>query len=139
MSAGTAEVDKMKSKLSIAFLGIVIFLMGGITGAISHYLYREYLKTAEAPKIPTYQDILDGMAEELKLDAQQKEAMSRIFDKSRKRYFNLALEYRPYYEKIRIETEDEIKKMLRPDQRMRYEEFLKKVYTPPQPPLEQSP
>ena len=36
----------MKSKLSIAFLGIVIFLMGGIAGAISHYLYREHLNGA---------------------------------------------------------------------------------------------
>lgn len=129
----------MKSKLSIAFLGIVIFLMGGIAGAISHYLYREHLKAANVPKMPTYQDILDGMAQELMLDAQQKEALALIFDKSRKRYFNLALEYRPYYEKIRIETEDQIKKMLRPDQRKRYEEFLQKVYAPPKPPVEQNP
>jgi uncharacterized membrane protein len=133
------EVKKMKSKLGIALLGIVIFLMGGIAGAISHYLYREHLKTISAPKIPTYQDIIDGMAQELMLDAQQKEALKFIFDRSRKRYFNLALEYRPYYEKIRVETEEQIKEILRPDQRMRYEEFLRKVYSPPKPPMEQKP
>jgi len=127
----------MKSKLGVALLGIAIFLMGGIAGAITHYLYMEHLKPVNAPKIPTYQDIVDGMAKELMLDAQQKEALKRIFDKSRKRYFNLALEYRPYYEKIRIETEDQIKEILRPDQRMHYEEFLRKVYSPPTPPTEQ--
>ena len=130
------EVNKMKSKLGVALLGLLIFLMGGIVGAISHYLYREHLKTINAPKIPSYQDILDGMAQELMLDAQQKENLRLIFDKSRKSYFNLALEYRPHYEKIRVGTENEIKEMLRPDQRMRYEEFLRKVYSPPKPPVE---
>ncbi len=129
----------MKSRLGAVLLGILIFLMGGIAGAISHYLYREHLKAVNAPKIPTYQDILDGMADELMLDAQQREALKLIFDRSRKRYFNLALEYRPRYELIRIETEDQIKKMLRPDQRVRYEEFLKKVYSPPKLPPKQKP
>lgn len=127
----------MKSRLGVALLGIVIFLMGAIAGAISHYLYREHMKAVNAPQIPTYQDILDGMADELMLDAQQRETLKLIFDKSRKRYFNLALEYRPHYEEIRIETEDQIKEMLRPDQRKHYEEFLRKVYSPPKPPPEQ--
>ena len=127
------EFNKMKSRFSIASLGIVIFLMGGVAGAISHYLYQERLKVLNAPKIPTYQDILDGMAEELMMDAQQRETLRLIFDKSRKRYFNLALEYRPYYDEIRIETEEQIKEMLRPDQRKRYEEFLRQVYSPPKP------
>lgn len=129
----------MKSKLGAALLGIVIFLMGGIAGAISHYLYREHQKTINVPKIPTYQDILDGMAQELMLDQQQKENLRLIFSKNRKRNFNLALEYRPHYEKIRVGTENEIKEMLRPDQRERYEEFLRKVYSPPKPPIENQP
>lgn len=123
----------MKSRLGIALLGILIFLMGGVAGAISHYFYQERLKAINAPKIPTYQDILDGMAEELMLDAQQKEMLELIIDKSRKRYFNLALEYRPYYDEIRIETEEQIKGMLRPDQRKLFEEFLRQVYAPPKP------
>jgi len=129
----------MKSKLGAALLGVVIFLMGGIAGAISHYLYREHMKKIDVPKIPTYKDILDGMAQELMLDPQQKEKLRLIFDKSRKRNFNLALEYRPHYERIRIGTENEIKEMLRPDQRMRYEEFLRKVYSAPKPPVEKQP
>ncbi len=129
----------MKSKLGAALLGIVIFLMGGIAGAISHYLYREHTKTIDVPKIPTYMDILDGMAQELMLDPQQKEKLRLIFDKNRKRNFNLALEYRPHYERIRVGTENEIREMLRPDQKMRYEEFLRKVYSPPKPPIEKQP
>jgi hypothetical protein len=129
----------MKSKLGAALLGIMIFLMGGIAGAISHYLYREYVKRINVPKIPTYQDFLDRMAQELMLDSQQKEKLRLIFDKSRKRNFNLALEYRPHYERIRVGTENEIREMLRPDQRMRYEEFLRKAYSPPKPPIERQP
>jgi uncharacterized membrane protein len=133
------EAEKMKSKISVALLGIAIFLMGGIAGAVSHYLYSEHQKIPNAPQIPTYQDILDGMAKELMLDDGQKETLKVIFDESRKLYFDLALEYRPHYEKIRNETDDKIKEMLRPDQRIRFEEFLRKVYTPPEPPPKENP
>jgi uncharacterized membrane protein len=122
----------MKSKLSVALLWIAVFLMGGIAGAVSHYLYQEHFKAAVMPKAPpTPQDILDGMARELNLDAQQKETLENIFEQSRKRYFDLALQFRPHYEKIRNETDDQIKNMLRNDQRVRYEEFLRKVYAAP--------
>ena len=63
----------------------------------------------------------------------QKETLKTIFDESRKRYFDLGLEYLPHYKRIRDETDDQIKEMLRPDQKARYEEFLRKVYTPPKP------
>jgi len=124
----------MKSKLSVIFLGIAIFLMGAIAGAVSHYLYREHKRAEAVAKIPTYQNILDGMAKELMLDDDQKKNLRSIFDESRKRYFDLGLEYLPHYEKIRNETDDQIREMLRPDQKLLFEEFLRKVFTPPKPP-----
>ena len=122
----------MKSKLSAALLWVAVFLMGGIAGAVSYYLYQAHVKAAIVPGAPAApQDILDGMARELNLDAQQKETLKNIFEESRKRYFDLALQFRPHYEKIRNETDDKIKSMLRDDQRARFEEFLRKVYAVP--------
>jgi uncharacterized membrane protein len=120
----------MKSRLSIALLWILVFLMGGIAGAVSHYLYWEHFK-----KPP---DIVEGMARELKLDALQKESLETIFEQSRKRYWALAQQFRPQYETIRNETDEQIKNILRADQRKRFEEFLKKVYSAPPSPRRQT-
>jgi len=138
----------MKSKLNVALLWILVFLLGGVSGAVSHYLYHERVKTPAPGVPPKFKDIVDGMARELKLDAQQKESLKTIFGQSRDQYHALNQQFRPQYEAlneqykprfetIRDETDNKIRKILRSDQRERFEEFLKKVHSapPPQRPL----
>jgi Spy/CpxP family protein refolding chaperone len=141
----------MKSKLSVILLWILVFLLGGVSGAVSHYLYREHLKALTPGASPKPKDIVEGMALELKLDAQQKESLKAIMDQTRQRVHALNQQFRPQYEAvnkqykpqfeaIRNETDDKIRQILRADQRMRFEEFLKKIKSaPPGPPRPQSP
>ncbi len=70
---------------------------------------------------------MERMAREFDLDPQQKDSLKGIFDQSRQRYRALGQEYRPQWEAIRNETDEQIKQILRPDQKAKYEEFLKKV------------
>ena len=142
----------MKSKLAVALLWILVFLLGGVAGAVSHYLYWTHLRPFAPAGPPTLDDIVNGMGRELKLDSKQKESLKAIFEKSFQQYFELnkkfgpqyeALnkqylpqfeeinrQYRPEWEAIRNETDEKIKQILRPDQRAKYEDFLKKVYAP---------
>jgi hypothetical protein len=121
----------MKPRLGIILLGLLIFLLGGIAGAVSHFLYREHLKAAFFKAAQQPPDIVGGMARELKLDAGQTDSLKTIFDESRKRYMNLSQQFWPQFETIRIETDEQIKNILRDDQRVRFEDFLKKVHAPP--------
>jgi len=132
----------MKSKLSIVLLGILIFLLGGIAGAVLHSLYQEYLKAAFFKATTQPIDIVGDLAKELDLDAQQTESLKVIFEESRKRtvalsqkiwpqYQSIQKEAEPQYQAIYKETEQRIKDMLRADQRARYEEFLSKFQAPP--------
>jgi uncharacterized membrane protein len=125
----------MKSKASIILLTILIFLLGGIAGAVSHSLYQEYLKAAFFKANARPLDIVDGFAKEFNLDQRQVESLKIIFDESRKRNEELSRKVGPQYEKVWRETEQQIKNMLRDDQRARYEEFLRKF----QPPMPDSP
>jgi hypothetical protein len=152
----------MKSKFGIALLWILVFLLGGVSGAVCHYLYREHLRAFKPGASFKPPDIVDGMARVLKMDAPQKESLKAIFSESRQRYQALNQEFRPQYEAlnqqyrpqyealnkqfrprfdaIRKETEEKIKGILRTDQRAKYEAFLKKVYAaPPGPPRPPSP
>jgi uncharacterized membrane protein len=112
----------MKSKVSVALLGILVFLLGGIGGAISHYFYLRYFF------VPP--NIVEAFARELKLDAKQKEQLRDIFNESRERYRALSLQFRPQYENIRNETDQQIRKILRDDQKAHFEDFLIKVHSP---------
>jgi uncharacterized membrane protein len=122
----------MRSKLNIAFLWIFVFLLGGVAGAVSDYLYRAKKPVAVAPATPPKpQDIIDGMARELRLDNQQKESLKAIFTQSGQRYRALRQQYRPKWDEIRNDSDEQIKAMLRPDQKASFEAFLKKVYSRP--------
>lgn len=123
----------MKSKASIVLLGILIFLLGGIAGAVSNSLYQEYLKAAFIKARSQPIDIIGGIAKELDLDAQQTESLKTIFDKSRERGIALSQEIWPKYQNIFKETEQQIKDILRNDQKALYEEFLSKFQAPPIP------
>jgi hypothetical protein len=124
----------MKPKARVVLLGILIFLLGGIAGAVSHYLYIQHLRAAFVKASAQPPDIVGGLAKELKLDAQQKESLKEIFDESRKRYFALSQEFWPQYQTIRSESDQRIKDILRDDQKILFENFLKKIYAPPKPP-----
>jgi len=121
----------MQSKVNVVLLGILIFVLGGIAGAVSHSLYQEYLKAAFFKKAQQPPDIIGGLAQELGLDAGQTESLRNIFEESRKRYIDLAKQFWPQYETIRNETDQQIKNILREDQKKRFEDFLKKVQPPP--------
>ena len=129
----------MKSRLGIVLLGIFIFLLGGVAGAVSHYLvYRKQLKPVATPAPPKPGEFLDRMAREFNLDNQQRESLRAIFHQSRLRYRELDQQYKPLWDAILTDTENQIKTIMRPDQRAKYEAFLKDWYSkphgPPRPP-----
>lgn len=121
----------IQSKVNVVLLGILIFVLGGIAGAVGHSLYQEYLKAAFFKKAQQPPDIIGGMAHELGLDAGQTDSLRNIFEESRHRYVDLAKQFWPQYEAIRNETDQQIKNILRDDQKKRFEDFLKKVQPPP--------
>jgi uncharacterized membrane protein len=129
-SAGKiAEVNAMKSKLGVILLGILVFLLGGVAGAVSHYLYCDQVKAkASGPKtIPRVEDVAEGMARILKLNAQQKAEVNVIITESRNSYRELWRQFRPQYEKIVQNSDDRIRAILRDDQKPLFEEYLKKI------------
>jgi hypothetical protein len=109
-------------------MGILIFLLGGVAGATGYYIYCEHIRTT-VPAIPKVEDVVEGMAKELQLDAQQKAAIKVIISDIRNRYRALSQEFRPRWEELRRESDDRINALLREDQKPRFEEFLKRYKT----------
>jgi hypothetical protein len=121
----------MKSKLGVVLLGILVFLLGGIAGAVSRYLYCERVKASVSKTIPRVEDVVERMAGILKLDTQQKIEIKVIIGESRNRYRELSRQFRPQYEKIVQESDNRIRALLRDNQKPLFEEFIKKFKAPP--------
>jgi Spy/CpxP family protein refolding chaperone len=134
----------MRSKTSAALVLIAIFLLGSVAGGVSHYVYQTHFRTArpQRQRLMNRHEIVEEMAQELMLDAGQKEKLRVIFQQSREQYNTLSLQFRPQYEKIRSDTDEAIRAILRPDQKQKFEGTLKKmdtrhqdhVHEPPVPP-----
>jgi uncharacterized membrane protein len=125
----------MKSKTSAALLLILTFLLGGVMGGVSYFLYQHNVAT---PNSRSRRDPVNDLAKALNLDASQKEMLHKIMDKSRERYRTLdqqirrqyetsRQQMRPQYDAIRTESRQEIRQILREDQKARFEEYLKEM------------
>jgi hypothetical protein len=120
----------MKSKVSVILLGILIFLLGGVAGAVSHYLYREHVKRIALKASQTRFDVVEALAKQLKLDPQQKESLRLIINEGRQSYISLSMQFKPKYETIRNDSDQKIRNILRNDQKQAFEDFLRKFQPP---------
>jgi Spy/CpxP family protein refolding chaperone len=119
----------MKSKTSATLVLMSIFLLGGVAGGMSHYIYQNHLGFGPPPRprLPNSHDISEEMAKSLNLDARQKEKLKEIIQQSTEKYRALSRQFQPEYEKIRNDTNDLIRAMLHPDQRQHFEDTLEKM------------
>jgi|OpeIllAssembly_1097287.scaffolds.fasta_scaffold431484_2 uncharacterized membrane protein len=118
----------MKPKTSATLLLALTFLLGGVAGAVSHYLYSQRASAAHRPsRPPGPQEIVDQMAQDLKLDAVQKDQFKTIIGRSREKYRSLSQQFRPSYDTIRQETRQQMRAVLREDQLTRFEEIVREM------------
>lgn len=119
----------MKSKTGAALLLASIFVLGGIAGGTTCYLFQNHFVSAQAgrPRVPNSHDIIDEMAQQLALDAGQKEQLTAIILRSREQYRTLSRQFQPQYEVIRGETNTAIRGILTPDQKKHFDETLDRM------------
>ncbi len=119
----------MRSKTSATLMLVLIFVLGGVAGAISEHLYKTRIANASGrpPGRMGPHDIVEDMAKDLKLTADQKEKLRGIVLQSRERYRSLSVQFRPQYDTIRNETNEQIRQILTDDQKIRFEAIVKDI------------
>jgi len=119
----------MRSKTSASILLIGVFILGGITGAVSYSLYRSRVEASggkHGSRWPSH-DIVKKFAQDLDLGAEQQEQLKVIIDESRDRFGALRQQFRPQYEAIRSLTNDKIRQILREDQKAKFEKIIQEM------------
>jgi Spy/CpxP family protein refolding chaperone len=115
------------SKIGASLLLLAIFTLGAVAGVVSHSLYVNHEAAAAAKTVPQTRNIVEDLARNLKLDGAQKQQLKVILDQSREKYRALSHEFRPRYEVIRNETNEQIRKILHDEQKARFEEFVRNL------------
>ena len=120
----------MKTKTSATLVLLLTFILGGITGALGYYLYARRSVIALArdggrPSNPHH--LVEELAQALSLDSSQKSKLEAIIAESRERFRTLSEQVHPQYEQIRHQTRDQIRQMLREEQKPRLDEFFKEL------------
>ncbi len=119
----------MRSKTSATLMLVLTFVLGGVAGAISEHLYETRIRNA--PGRPQGRlgprDIVEDMAKDLKLSPDQKDKLKGIVNQSRERYRALSVQFRPQYDTIRNETNQQIRQILTEDQKTRFDAIVKDV------------
>jgi hypothetical protein len=120
----------MKTKTSATLVLLLTFILGAITGALGYYLCARRSGTAIGrdggrPSSPHH--LVEELAQALSLDSSQKAKLEAIIAESRERFRTLSEQVHPQYLEIRRQTRDQIRQVLRADQKPRLEEFFKEL------------
>ncbi len=115
----------MKSKTGAALILLITFALGVVAGTVGHSLFqRRVSAVSTGPNPRTPHRLTDELAQGLNMDSAQKEKLREIVAHSRERYAQLSKQFRPQYEVIRNQTREEIRQILREDQKAKFEEII---------------
>lgn len=107
---------------------ILIFLLGAATGGLTAYLiYQKRLEgMVRGGPGAMSEMILRRMDRELNLDNTQREAIRKIVQETHGEMRQVRRQFRPQTRQILANSEERIKKLLRPDQREAFERLIEK-------------
>ncbi len=120
----------MKTKTSATLVLLLTFILGGVAGALGYYLCVSHSGAAigrDGGRPPNPHHLVEELAQTLALDSSQKAKLEAIVAESRERFRTLSEQVRPQYEEIRHQTREQIRQVLREDQKPRLDEFFKEL------------
>jgi len=107
---------------------LAAFVLGAITGAVGYAVYASHFAPRwGAGRGSPRHDMVEQLARDIPLDADQKAKLREILDRTRKRFAALRAQYEPQTGAIRSEGRDEIRSILRPEQQARFEEIVREM------------
>jgi Spy/CpxP family protein refolding chaperone len=113
-----------KSKWQVRGAAVVIFLLGFAAGALALNGYKRWGRGgAEASRQNRFEQMLDS----LQLNADQKTQVHQILGDARQQLQALRKESEPRFEEIRRQTDEQLQKVLTPDQWKQFQQEREKT------------
>jgi len=107
-----------RTRLKIWLVLVVVFVLGGVTGAALTGLLRS---RASGERTASREQRFEKMRQDLNLNDQQTTAVRAILDETRNEYRALRSELRPRFEEPRLKARAKIRALLNPDQQQKFD------------------
>jgi Spy/CpxP family protein refolding chaperone len=117
-----------KKRGEAALLVLVVFLLGVLLGGVGNHLWGERVWGKQVTTTtPSKGQIVNDLTRELQLTADQQKQLGAIVDDTRAQWRTLYSTIEPQHEQIRQQSRDRIRAILTPDQKPKFEEFMKRL------------
>ena len=113
-------------KRKALFLVIGVFILGILVGGVATYVGERRFFGWWMGRGGT-NEVVQQLTKELQLNADQQQKLESVLDETRARYDSLYKSIQPDREKIRQEGRDQIRALLTPEQRSKFEEFVRRI------------
>jgi len=114
----------MNRKAIVLVLGV--FILGMIVGGLGLYLAEGRVLRGSAQRGGPGR-VVQQLTTDLGLGAEQQKQLETILEETRSRYEKLYETIQPERQKIREEGRDRIRAILSPEQRAKFEEFVRRI------------
>jgi hypothetical protein len=112
-------------KLKIWLVLVVVFVLGGVTGAALTGLYRSRASGGRTEsRERAMSERVEKMRQDLKLDDQQAAAVRTILDETRNEYRALRTELRPRFDEPRLKARARIRALLNSEQQQKFDAMV---------------
>jgi Spy/CpxP family protein refolding chaperone len=121
-------MDNDKKRGEAAILVVIVFLLGALLGGVGNHVWGERVwgkQTISAPQ--TKGQIVSNLTKELQLTPDQQKQLGAIVDDTKMQWRALYTTIEPRHEEIRQQSRDRIRAILTPDQKPKFEEFMKRI------------
>ena len=108
---------------------LLVFALGGVTGASIDGIYRLRISGANSPTTPviTLRDTdtyFETLKRELTLSADQEVAIRAVLDRTRDDYKAVCADVRPRYDTVRERARSQMRELLTADQQPRFDSII---------------
>src|SRR5262245_28656956 len=121
--------SQTKAGLKVWGAFLVVFALGGVTGASLDGIYRS--RTPDAPLSQTTtvslrdtEKYFQTLKQELELDDSQQQSMHAILDRTREEYKSVCSDVRPRYDSVREKARGQIRALLTSGQQERFDSIV---------------
>jgi len=117
-----------KKRGEAAVLVVVVFLLGALLGGVGNHLWDERVwgKQITAAS-PSKAQIVSDLTKDLQLTSDQQKQLGSIVDDTKAQWRALYNTVEPQHEQIRQQGRDRIRAILTPEQKPKFEEFMKRI------------
>ncbi|HYN23420.1 MAG TPA: periplasmic heavy metal sensor [Pyrinomonadaceae bacterium] len=121
-------IDKAKSRLKTWVVLVVVFVLGGITGAGIAGVYRSNTSASlRGSHTRDRQAMFEKMRNDLSLTEEQSKEMRKVLDETGNEFRALRNELRPKYEELRLKTRGRMRALLTAEQQQKFDALMAEI------------